>query len=109
MISHHAMDLSNSPQLVHAIRPRVAVVENSARKGGSPVGLQTVRESPGLEDLWQLHYAVAAPKALNAPDPDIANIDEFCEGKWLRATVEKDGSFTMYNSRNKYEKTYARR
>jgi hypothetical protein len=25
---------------------------------------------------------------------------------WLRVTAQKDGSFTVYNSRNKYQKNY---
>jgi hypothetical protein len=33
-------------------------------------------------------------------------VDEICEGKWIRVTAQKDGAFTLYNSRNKYEKSY---
>jgi beta-lactamase superfamily II metal-dependent hydrolase len=106
LVSHHGMDLSGSPQLVHALHPRVALVNNGARKGGAAETWQTIRSSPGLLDLWQLHYAVAADKDHNSPDPFIANVDEICEGKWIRATVRKDGTFTVYNSRNKYEKSY---
>ena len=68
--------------------------------------IDSVHTSPGLLDLWQLHYAVAAGKDHNSADPFIANVDEICEGKWIRATVRKDGTFTVYNSRNKYEKSY---
>jgi beta-lactamase superfamily II metal-dependent hydrolase len=106
LVSHHGMDLSGSPQLVHALHPRVAIMNNGARKGGAAETWQTVHGSPGLLDLWQLHYAVAAGKDHNSPDPFIANVDELCEGKWIRATVRKDGTFTVYNSRNKYEKSY---
>jgi beta-lactamase superfamily II metal-dependent hydrolase len=106
LVSHHGMDLSGSPELVHALHPRVAIMNNGARKGGAAEIWQTIHGSPGLEDLWQLHYAVAAGKDHNSPDPFIANVDEICEGKWLRATVRKDGTFTVYNSRNKYEKSY---
>jgi beta-lactamase superfamily II metal-dependent hydrolase len=108
LMSHHGMDLSGSPQLVHALHPRVAVMNNGARKGGAAETWQTVHSSPGLLDLWQLHYAVAADKDHNSPDPFIANVDEICEGKWIRATVRKDGAITVYNSRNKYEKTYTK-
>jgi beta-lactamase superfamily II metal-dependent hydrolase len=108
LVSHHGMDMSGSPQLVHALHPRVAIMNNGARKGGAAETWQTVRSSPGILDLWQLHYAVAAGKDHNSPDPFIANVDEICEGKWLRATVRKDGTFTVYNSRNKYEKSYTK-
>ncbi|MBZ5582762.1 MAG: MBL fold metallo-hydrolase [Acidobacteriia bacterium] len=109
VVSHHGMNLSDSPQLVHALRPRVAIFDNGATKGGSVEVLQTVRATPGVDDVWQLHYAVDAPKALNAADTFIANVDQACQGKWLKLTVQKDGSFSIVNARNKYEKTYSRR
>ena len=59
-----------------------------------------------LEDIWQLHFAVAGAKESNAPDTFIANVDDPCEGKFLHLTVQPDGTFTVYNSRNKYSKTY---
>jgi competence protein ComEC len=109
LVSHHGMNLSGSPQLVHALEPRVALMNNGPRKGGSPETWQVVRDSPGLADFWQLHYSIAAGKDHNAADPFLANLDELCEGKWLRVTARNDGSFTVYNSRNKYQKTYARK
>ncbi|MGA2268387.1 MAG: MBL fold metallo-hydrolase [Bryobacteraceae bacterium] len=108
LVSHHGLNQSGSPQLVHALHPRVALMNNGARKGGAAETWQTIHDSPGLLDLWQLHYAVAAGKDHNSGDPFIANVDELCEGKWIRVTVRRDGSFTVYNSRNKYEKTYTK-
>ncbi len=35
LTSHHGLDQSGSPQLVHALHPRVAIMNNGARKGGS--------------------------------------------------------------------------
>lgn len=108
MVSHHGMDISNSAALVDALHPQVAIMNNGARKGGAAEAWQTIHDSPGLEDFWQLHYSVAAGKDHNSPDPFIANIDEDCAGDWLKVTVEKDGTFTVYNQRNKFEKTYKR-
>ena len=86
--------------------PRVAIMNNGPRKGADPAGWKTVSESPGLEDLWQLHFALAAGKEANAPDLRIANIEEHCEGLYLKVTAEENGEFTVYNPRNKYSKTY---
>ena len=104
--SHHMGAAANTPQLVHAIHPKVAIADNGPRKGGTAAAWQTLHDTPGLEDIWQLHYAIGAGKEHNSADAFLANIDEQCEGKWLRLTAEKDGSFTVFNSRNKYEKTY---
>jgi beta-lactamase superfamily II metal-dependent hydrolase len=108
IVSHHGSELSGSPALVHALHPRVAIMDNGARKGGSPEAWQAIHSSPGLEDIWQLHYAVGAGKENNTADTFVANLnDEGDEGNWLRVTVRPDGSFTVYNSRNKYTKAYA--
>jgi competence protein ComEC len=106
VVSHHGSDLSNSPQLLHAIAPRLAIMENGARKGGSAEAWQTVRDSPGLNDFWQLHFTAAGGTAHNVADPFIANVDEICQGVPLRMVVKEDGSFTVTNSRNKYERSY---
>ncbi len=106
LVSHHGMNMSGSPQLVHAIHPRVAIMNNGARKGGTVEAWQTVHDSPGLEDFWQLHFSVAGGKDHNSPDTFIANLEEICQGKWIKLTVDKDGGFTVLNSRNQYEKAY---
>jgi competence protein ComEC len=106
LTSHHGLNQSGSPALVHAIHPRVAIMNNGARKGGNPDAWQIVKDSPGLEDLWQLHYAMDGGKEHNAPDPFIANVDEHCQGTYLKLTAEFDGSFTVFNQRNKFQKVY---
>src|SRR5204862_1710241 len=53
LTTHHGLDQSGAPVIVHALHPRVAVMNNGAKKGGSAPAWQVVRSSPGLEDLWQ--------------------------------------------------------
>jgi competence protein ComEC len=84
----------------------VAIMNNGAKKGASPDAWQIVRKAPGLEDLWQLHYALEGGEQHNVPDPFIANVDEFGQGQYLKLTAESDGSFKVFNQRNKYEKMY---
>lgn len=106
LTTHHGLDQSNATALVHALHPTAAIMNNGAKKGGSPAAWNAIHSSPGLQDLWQIHFAVAGAKATNASDTFIANIDDPCEGKYLRLTVQPDGTYTVYNSRNKYSKTY---
>ena len=109
LVSHHGLNQSNSAPLVRGIEPRVALMNNGPHKGGSPDVWQRLHETRGLLDLWQLHYAIDNDKEHNSPDTFIANIDPKCEGDWIRVTAEKDGSFTVFNSRNKFQKTYLKR
>lgn len=109
LVNHHGLDQSNAKALVWAIHPRVAVFDNGAHKGASPSVLQTVHDSPGIEGVWQLHYAVDAPKDLNVIPDRIANPEEKPEkdeGKSIRVEASSDGTFIVTNTRNNYQQTY---
>src|SRR5215510_14049292 len=106
LTTHHGLDQSNAPVLVHALRPRVAIMNNGAKKGGSAEAIRTVRSSPGLEDLWQLHYAVDAGADVNAAAPTIANLDESSSNS-LKVSAQRDGSFSITNPRTKETRRYA--
>jgi competence protein ComEC len=106
LTSHHGLSISGSKALVWALHPRVAIMNNGARKGGEAEAWQVVTSSPGLEDLWQLHYALGGGKEHNVTDSYIANPAEKCEGKYLKLSAQADGSFTVTNSRNAFSKTY---
>ena len=106
LVSHHGMGMSNSKALVHALRPRVAIMENGAQKGDDPHAWQTVHDSPGLQDLWQLHYTAAAGVDHNVSKEAIANLDGDSDGHYLKVSAQSDGTFTVLNSRNKHDRTY---
>lgn len=109
LVNHHGMDLSNTKALVWGVHPRVAVFDNGAHKGGSAAAWQVVHDSPGIEDVWQLHYAMDSDKAHNVDADHIVNPEEKCEGKELRVDAMADGSFTVTNTRNRFSKTYAKK
>jgi len=107
MVTHHGMDISNSPAIVEALHPRVAVMNNGAHKGGSPRAWWVVSHSPGLEDLWQLHASAEAGPKHSADEARIANPEmSGCQGHWIKLTARNDGTFTVLNSRNGASKTY---
>ncbi|MBZ5563371.1 MAG: MBL fold metallo-hydrolase [Acidobacteriia bacterium] len=105
LTSHHGLKISGSPALVAALHPRAAIMNNGARKGGDPEAWQTVHNSLGLEDLWQLHYAEASSPQNNAPDELIANTGKD-EGHFIELLAQSSGEFTITNSRNGKTKTY---
>jgi competence protein ComEC len=115
VVSHHGQDISSLPMLVYAMHPRVAVMDNGAKKGGAVATFETLKKSPGLEDLWQLHYAVDAGDH-NAPEQLIANlgtggtaqtgVPDETTANYIRLTARADGGFSVTNSRNGYHKDY---
>jgi competence protein ComEC len=117
VVSHHGQDISSLPMLVHAMRPRVAIMDNGAKKGAAVATFETLKSSPGLEDLWQLHYAVDAGEH-NMPEQFIANqgvggtaatgVPDEPPVNHIQLTARSDGSFTVKNSRNGYQKDYPR-
>src|SRR5215469_14510586 len=109
LVTHHGADLSNPKPLVWGLRPRVAIIDNGARKGASPAAWKIVHESPGLEDLWQLHYASESDKDHNVDPDHIANVKENCEGKYIKVVAQSDGSFTLTNARTGAQKTYSKK
>jgi beta-lactamase superfamily II metal-dependent hydrolase len=109
LVTHHGADLSNPKALVWAVHPRVAVIDNGPRKGSSPAAWQIVHDSPGLEDLWQLHYAEGSDRDHNVAENRIANVKENCEGKFIKVAAETDGTFTVTNARTGEQKSYAKK
>ena len=105
LTTHHGLDQSNAPVMLHALKPRVAIMNNGPTKGGSVEAMRTIRSSPGLEDFWQLHFSVAAGKELNGADALIANLDESA-AHYLKLTAQRDGSFAVTNSRTNETRRY---
>jgi beta-lactamase superfamily II metal-dependent hydrolase len=106
VVSHHGWYQSSSPALVDAIHPRVAIMDNGAKKGGSIPVLDTVRKAPGIEALWQLHYSDEGGVAHNTQSEYIANLDGPDAGHDIELTASRDGSFTVHNSRTGMDKGY---
>jgi competence protein ComEC len=132
---HHGQATSNSEVMIHATHPRVAIMNNGTRKGGEPETMRVLHTSPGLEDLWQMHFSQlsgqeytvpsifianmlddplaampVAPIAAPAPGPD-APPPPAHNGPayWIKVSAQTDGTFTVTNTRNGFVKTYRAR
>ena len=127
LVTHHGLDQSGSPALVHAIRPRVAIMQNGTRKGGAPATYQTLRGTPGLEDIWTMHWSYSAGMEYNSAGVFIANIEDkmalatalndpagaqgdpaHTPAYSMKVSARTNGTFTVTNSRNGFSKTYVR-
>jgi competence protein ComEC len=109
IVSHHGWNQSSSPALVDAIHSRIAIMDNGETKGGSTSTLKTIRSSPGLETLWQLHYSIEGGPENNTADPYVANLRGTDAGHFLELEAARDGSFSVLNSRTGVTKLYAAR
>jgi competence protein ComEC len=130
---HHGQNTSNSEVMIHATHPRVAIMNNGTRKGGEPDSMQVLHSSPGLEDLWQMHFSQLSGQEYTVPGMFIANLlDDPSTAMpiapitapqpgpnvppppahngpayWIKVTAQSDGTFTVTNTRNGFAKTYA--
>ena len=93
--------------MVDGISPRVAIMDNGAKKGGSPGPWEIIEKSPRLENLWQLHYSEEGGSTHNVPAEFIANPQGPDPGHYFRLTAHKDGTFEVFNSRTKQTKKYS--
>ncbi|HEY6259495.1 MAG TPA: MBL fold metallo-hydrolase [Xanthobacteraceae bacterium] len=130
---HHGQATSNSEVMVHATHPRVAIMNNGTRKGGEPETMRVIHTSPGLEDLWQMHFSQLSGQEYTVPSIFIANmLDDPLSAMpmapiaappigapnvppppqhngpayWIKVNAQTDGTFTVTNTRNGFSKTY---
>ena len=116
--SAHGLNLSSPRELVHALRPRAVVMNNAGRKGASRDAWKRVKASPGLEDLWQVHYSERRPggdqwaeaseqggREFNVAEQFIANVDD-STAHFIKMSASEDGSFTITNGRTGFTKEY---
>jgi beta-lactamase superfamily II metal-dependent hydrolase len=108
IVSHHGWNQSGSSAFVHAIAPRVAIMDNGARKGGSPPAWDVIEKSPGLEQLWQLHFSVEGGATHNVPAEFIANPEGPDAANYLELTARPEGSFEVLNSRTGKSRHYVK-
>jgi beta-lactamase superfamily II metal-dependent hydrolase len=131
---HHGQATSNSEVMIHATRPRVIIMNNGTRKGGEPETMSVLHSSPGLEDLWQMHFSLLSGQEYTVPGMFIANVADQAQESipvapmaapppgtqqppppahngtayWIKLTAQEDGTYTVTNTRNNFSKTYRR-
>lgn len=107
IVSHHGWSQSGSPPFLNAIAPRVAIMDNGARKGGTPSTWDIIETSPRLETLWQLHFSEEGGPTHNVAPEFIANPEGPDAGNYLELVARRDGSFEILNSRTGNAKHYS--
>jgi competence protein ComEC len=129
---HGSLDGAGAPAFLAAIAPQVVVVNNGPNKGlgqtdkriqpitvpGKPSApyeknaYLRLAGLPGIEGIWQGHLSLLDKDPRhNTSEAMIANLEDTadCKGNWIKASIARDGKFTITNGRNGYSKTYAAR
>jgi hypothetical protein len=96
LVAHHGGADAADRSMFEAIKPRVAIVNNGAVKGGAAEMLKTLHALSGTE-TWQLHRS-EVQGAENFADGRIANLSE-ATSNWIRVSASEDGSFAVTNRR----------
>ncbi len=98
VVSHHGLFQSSSPALVDAIEPRVAIMNNGAKKGGSTPTFETLAKTPGSRRSGSF-ISLTRPAEQNGAEEYIANHDGTDAANYLKLTASPAASFTVFNSR----------
>jgi competence protein ComEC len=103
LVAHHGGPDAADPATFAAFKPRVAIMNNGATKGGAA---ETFAMLHGLSavDTWQLHSS-QNPGVVNFSGERIANLDETA-GHWIKVSANADGSFRVTNGRTGASKNY---
>ena len=122
----------NAEFLTHAIRPRAIISNNGTRKGAPPDAVKIFLSSPGVEDLWQVHFSLLGGQEYAVPGMFIANTFDDQPAAlpvapytpppagtqappapahdgaafYVKVSAQQDGTFTVTNMRNMFSRTY---
>jgi hypothetical protein len=108
LASHHGLQFSNSPAQVESLQPKIVIVGNAIGKGDDPDRIKSYMANPRFQSMWHLHVS-RGHDDLDGDVNQIANPDhDQTKDKTynLRLRIKKDGSITVINERNGYNKSY---
>jgi beta-lactamase superfamily II metal-dependent hydrolase len=109
-VDHHGLDLSNNPVLVRSLAPTISVMNNGTRKGPGPQTFATLKATPSIQAMYQVHRNLSVGKENNTAEECIANLEENCEGHYIKLSVAPDGlSYTVVIPSNGHQRTYQTR
>lgn len=107
-VNHHGLEVSNNPLFVGSVAPTVSVMNNGARKGTQPGTMAALKGTPSIKAMYQVHRNVReGANESNTADELIANIDDKCQGHYIKMSVEPSGRrYTISIPATGHSRTY---
>jgi beta-lactamase superfamily II metal-dependent hydrolase len=95
-VNHHGLDMSNNPLLVRALAPTVAIMSNGTTKGCGPETFKTLKNTPSIEAVYQIHRNLRPDSDNNTGAEYIANLEKDCSANLIKVSVSPGGkAFTV--------------
>lgn len=109
-VTHHGLDASNNPVLIHSLEPTVAVMNNGVTKGCQPETFAALRNTPSIQAIYQVHRNLRADSANNTLPELIANDEPDCQANVIKLSVARDGlSYTVSIPAKNHQRTFQTR
>ena len=106
LTTHHGLDQSNSPAIVHALASDGGDHEQRGSQRRDSVGVAGDSFIAGLAGYLAIAFCGSGGEGEQCAGHVHRESVREVRGKYLQLTVQPDGTYTVYNSRNKYTRTY---
>lgn len=89
-VDHHGLDVSNNPVLVRSLAPTVSIMSNGTRKGCGAATFSTLKGTPSIQAMYQIHRNLREDSHNNTDPALIANLEEKYQANHIELIVEPD-------------------
>lgn len=94
--THHGMDVSNHPLVIQALEPTVAIFNNGVTKGCEPQTFHTLKATPSVQAIYQMHRVLRGDGSPNTESDHIANDEKECQANFIKLSVAPNAaSYTV--------------